>query len=176
MSETHWTNAAVTLSTPQCLSPRITDNAQDLAVAFSGKKMLQLPQGSGPLFQMHSLVFEAQVHLDPDKKVVGFVTELTHGYGKSAGTRIALLADIAGSNESLEYDFAAVGTPDPLEPLVLHRWFSPQGLHHSGAGQSGTSGPVVHYRLALMVTIQRETTDDSGHFFLDGLDVFPVVS
>ena len=138
--------------------------------------MLEFQKGDGPSFQTHAIVFEAQVHVDDDKRVVGFVTQLPFGYGKTAGTRIALLADVAGSMRSLEYDFAISGAPDPLEPLVFHRWFSPQGLRNAGGGQSGSFGPVVPYRMALLVTIQRETQDDSGHFVLDGLDVFPVVS
>lgn len=170
-----WTNPIVSLSTPRCVESAVTSNAQDLAVVFKGKKLLELQQGCGALFEMHSFVFQASLNIPADKLVNGFLTDLSFGYARSRGTRISLLADIAGSQTTLKFNFMQQARESELEALSIHRAFSAQGLQSSGGGQVGSFGPVVPYQISLLVTIHRESIDDYGHFFLDGIDVSAIV-
>ena len=139
MTDTVWSMYSVALSSPKCLSPQAMANGSDLGFVFTAEKFRQ-EKDSGPSFQSHAPVIEAQVDFLEKDSVVGFMTDLTFGFGKSAGTRISILADVAGTEDSFELGFDAPGTEDALVPLRIDRHFSVQGLHTAGAGSTGRSG------------------------------------
>lgn len=174
MGESNWTNAGVKLSTPHCLESSISCEGQTLSIVFTGQKLLDFQKGCGPLFDVHCLVVEATVEVHPDQTVVGFVTDLNFGYGRSAGTRISVLGDFAGSQGGIEFDILRQAEATEDKNIAVHRRFSPQALRYAGNGLCG-SGGLVPYRLSLLVTIQRESVDEYGDFFLNEVEVHAIL-
>ena len=104
MNDSVWSNSAVTLSAPHCLTPQYVASGPNLSISFSSD-VFRLEKDEGPHFQTHALVIEAQVNTSEKEFVVGFVTDIILDFGKSAGTRIAILADVAGTNDAVEFGF-----------------------------------------------------------------------
>jgi hypothetical protein len=102
---------------------------------------------------------------------------LTFGVTKSAGVRVLIVADYAGTMDSVAFDFTtppASGAPQAEAVLLAPRLsFSPQGLE-IGDG-NGLFAPVADYSATITVTILRRNLDESGIVQIDGLDVRPVI-
>jgi hypothetical protein len=173
-----WGDAKVTLSVPNPLAVSCTSNGDDFSAVFSHAGF-RLDPGTGFTCQTLAVSIRVPVHLAAGKQLVGYRQVLNFSVGRTPGVRVLIVADLAGTLQSVEFPFQTppadgAGSGDETqEPLDSKVSFSPQGLE-IGDGK-GLFGPVADYVATILVTIQRRSLQEHGSVQLDGLDVAPVL-
>lgn len=173
--ETIWGCPEVVISAPTALDMQFTRIDNHLAaVVVDG--VLRLEAGDGPTSLTQVVSLRAPISVAEGRLIVGYLQDLTIGVERSAGIRVLVVADLAGTLKTLEFDFGSPAAPLQDDQLRLVRVFSPQGLEAAANFGLGLPGPVADYTATISITIQRRTTAETGLVKVEGLDVFAILS
>ena len=175
MDDSIWGCAEVALSAPAAVSAEFTSNATQFAATLNDGG-LKLEPNDGPTSLTQVISLRVPVTVAADQQLIGYLQDLTFGVQRSPDVRVLIVADLAGTVKTVEFDFENPTAAAQSDPLRIVRVFSPQGLESSGGGQVGLVGPVADYVATISITIQRRTLKGQGMVQIDSLDVSAILS
>ena len=160
----------VTLSAPAKVSLESTATDTSLSI---------LPKGAQIEFQPDSdrenctqvFSFRIPVNISKEQRLLGFVQDITLGITKSGGSRVLIVADLAGTVKTFEWGFAALNLPSIDKQIHTERFFSVQGLESAMAGSLGIQGPVPDYEATIVIKVQRINPKEVVNISIDALDI-----
>ncbi len=142
-------------------------------VIFKGLQV-SLNQESYPLNQV--LVFSLEIPIKTEKTILGYIQDITFGVERSKGTRVSMVFDLGSALHTIEYPFEANFTQEPPEPapLIVRRFFSPQGIESANQDIFGLLG-VKSYLATIYISVQRKSCKDTAIVSVDGIDIVAVL-
>jgi hypothetical protein len=167
--------AEIVFSAPTTVTANFTNNGPELGAALSGFA-LELDLDAGPTSLTQVMSLRAPVTFAKDRQLIGYVQEIQFGIKKPPDVRVLIVADLAGTVKTVEFDFEGSTAPVLDDQIRIVQFFSPQGLETSGAGLLGLSGPVADYAATISVTIQRRTLKGQGSIHIDLFDVDAILT
>jgi hypothetical protein len=175
MDESIWGSAEVALSAPAAITAYFVNGGCEQSIAFTDFG-LKLEPDVGPTSLTQVASFRMQVNVPADQQLMWYVQQLHFGEVLSQDVRLLIVADLAGTVKTIEFDFEKCEFADNrMDALRTVRVCSPQGIELLPL-QLGLNGPVADYVATISITMQRRNLKGYGVVQIDGLDVFAVLS
>ena len=173
--ESVWGSGEMVFSAPAAVAAEFSKNGIEFAVAFPDNQ-LRLEPDVGPTSLTQVVSFRVPLTVPANQQLTGYLQTMTIGVSRSPDVRVLVVADLAGTVKTIEFDYEASGGTPVEEPLTVVRFVSLQGVEQAGAGAVGLIGPVAEYAATMSITIQRRTLVGQGFVQIDGLDVDAILS
>jgi hypothetical protein len=172
-----WGDASVEFTAPQAVEVDCAANGPIFSAAFP-ESSFRFDPTVGTLSVTHVISLRVPVNLPAGQELTGYWQVLQFGLGRTPGVRALIVADLAGTLRTLEYDYdtppADPNAPmdEATEPMAFLRVFSAQGMELLGDGH-GIVGAVPDYVATVLIKLERRSLREHGSIHLDGLDVTP---
>jgi hypothetical protein len=168
--ESVWGGAEVMFSAPAAITASFSKAGTQFAVVFSNNE-LRLEPDAGQTSLTQVVSFRAPVTVAHDQQLTGYLQGITFGVSRTPDVRVLIVADLAGTVRTMEFDYE-LSDAAPVEiPFKSWRFVSLQGVESAGAGLVGLFGPVADYVATISITIQRRSLKGHGSVSVDGVDV-----
>jgi hypothetical protein len=162
-------------SVPCDAAAQFTINGNELAAVFPGGQ-LRFDQDTGPTSLTQVMSISASITIPAGQQLIGYLQQLQYGVTRTPGVRVLIVADLAGTLETIELGYDPATAPGQDSPIIIASVFSLQGLESASASNLGLSPPVADYVATISVTIQRRTLKETAVVQVNGLDVAACVS
>jgi hypothetical protein len=169
-----WGTGEVVFSAPTAVTATFDGNGPILSAVVTSAA-LRVEPDTGPTSLTQVMSFRAPFTVPKGRQLIGYVQDITFGIQRSPDVRVLIMADLAGTVKTVEFNFGDLATDQDGRSSNV-RVFSPQGLESSGSGLLGLDGPVADYTATISITIQRRNLKALGGVHIDGLDVAAVLT
>jgi hypothetical protein len=157
-------------SVPFDAAAQLVTIGNELSAVFPGGE-LRFDQGTGPTSLTQVMSISASVTIPAGQQLIGYLQQLQYGVTRTAGVRVLIVADLAGTLKTVELGYDPATAPGQDAPIIVASVFSLQGLESASADNLGLSAPVADYAATISVTIQRRTLTETATVQVTGLDV-----
>jgi hypothetical protein len=175
-----WGCGELVFAAPKALAVNFSSVGNNFAAVFSDAT-LSVDPGTGPTSLTQVLSIKVPINVPTGQLLIGYLQHLVFGVERSAGARVLVVTDLAGTLKVVEFDFRtpagaeadpATLPPDPASLPQDHIVFGPQGMEF---GLGGLISPVADYHATIMLTIQRRSIHEHVLLHLQEFDVTPIL-